>query len=73
MARDGLDAGEIYDRIAVRDVQLAADVLRSVCEDAATSTATSRSRSRRGFAHDTDGTLEQARDVLAAPRPTRTR
>ena len=34
LAREGLDAREIYRRIAIRDVQLAADVLRPVWERA---------------------------------------
>ena len=60
-ARDGLSARELYRRIAVRDVQLAADVLRPVYES---------NRGADGFvslevaprlAHDTEGTLEQAR------------
>jgi transaldolase/glucose-6-phosphate isomerase len=61
MARDGLDAGEIYDRIAVRDVQLAADVLRSVWEDAAHVDGYVSLEVAPGLARDTDGTLEQAR------------
>src|SRR6266446_10417091 len=33
MASEGLEAREIYDRIAIRDVQLATDVLRPVWEE----------------------------------------
>src|ERR1700694_705514 len=33
MAQEDLSAQEIYDRIAIRDVQLAADVLRSVYDE----------------------------------------
>jgi transaldolase/glucose-6-phosphate isomerase len=61
MTRENLSAEEMYDRIAVRDVQLAADVLRSVYDE---------SHGRDGFvslevpanvAHDTERTLEAAR------------
>ena len=61
LARENLDAREIYDRLAQRDVQLAADVLISVHRE---------SGGRDGFvslevmpdlAHDTDRTLEMAR------------
>ena len=60
-AKEGLSAREVYRRLAVRDVQLAADVLRPVHE---------QTGGRDGFvslevaprlAHDTEGTLEQAR------------
>ena len=60
-AREGLSAREVYRRLAVRDVQLAADVLRPVYE---------QTQGRDGYvslevaprlAHDTEGTLEQAR------------
>jgi transaldolase / glucose-6-phosphate isomerase len=62
MAREGLDAREIYDRIAIADVSMAADVLRPV-HDALDG--------RDGFvslevhprlARDMEATLEQARD-----------
>ncbi len=61
LARENLDSMAIYEHIAIRDVQLAADVLAGVYRD---------SRGRDGFvslevapelAHDTDGTLEQVR------------
>ena len=61
MARDQLDAQAIYDRIAVRDVQLAADVMASVHRE---------SGGRDGFvslevapdiAHDSQRTVEAAR------------
>ncbi len=47
-ARDGLSAREVYRRLAVRDVQLAADTLRAVYDGRTATTATCRSRSRRG-------------------------
>ena len=61
LARENLDSVAIYEQIAIRDVQLAADVLAGVFRDA---------RGRDGFvslevapelAHNTEGTLEQVR------------
>src|SRR5690242_471195 len=61
LARENLDSTAIYEHIAIRDVQLAADVLSDVHR---------ASNGRDGFvslevapelAHDTDGTLEQVR------------
>ena len=61
LAREDLDSLAIYERIAIRDVQLAADVLVGVHRE---------SGGRDGFvslevapelAHDTEGTLEQVR------------
>ncbi len=61
LARDNLDSTAIYEHIAIRDVQLAADVLAEVHRN---------SNGRDGFvslevapelAHDTDGTIEQVR------------
>src|SRR5918999_3221974 len=62
LAEQGKDAKEIYDAIAIKDVQLAADVLRPVYDEL---------RGYDGYvslevgpeaAHDTESTLEQARD-----------
>jgi transaldolase/glucose-6-phosphate isomerase len=62
LADEPLDAKAIYERLAVRDVQLAADVLAEVHRDA---------DGRDGFvslevspelAHDTEGTLAEVRD-----------
>ena len=62
LAEQGCDAKEIYDAIAIKDVQLAADVLRPVYDEL---------RGYDGYvslevgpeaAHDTEATLEQARD-----------
>ena len=61
LARQDLDSVAIYEHIAIRDVQLAADVLAGVHREA---------RGRDGFvslevapelAHNTEGTLEQVR------------
>jgi transaldolase / glucose-6-phosphate isomerase len=66
MAREQLDAKAIYDRIAVRDVQLAADVLAGVHRE---------SNGRDGFAslevapdmaHDSDRTIDAARTYWQA-------
>jgi transaldolase/glucose-6-phosphate isomerase len=66
MAREGLDAQTIYDRIAVRDVQLAADVLAEVHRD---------TNGRDGFvslevapdiAHDAERTIEAVRTYWKA-------
>ncbi|MGN6868807.1 MAG: bifunctional transaldolase/phosoglucose isomerase [Solirubrobacteraceae bacterium] len=61
MAREDLDSTAIYEHIAIRDVQLAADVMADVHRS---------SNGRDGFvslevapelAHDTEGTIEQVR------------
>jgi len=61
LARENMDSVAIYEHIAIRDVQLAADVLAGVHRD---------TRGRDGFvslevapelAHNTEGTLEQVR------------
>src|SRR5690606_10088944 len=66
LARDGRDAQQIYEAIAVRDVAEAADVLRSVYDE---------TNARDGFvslevdprlAHDTDATVTEARRLHAA-------
>src|ERR1700741_1223100 len=60
-AREGLSAREVYRRLAVRDVQLAADVLRPVYEDSGGSDGFVSLEVAPRLAHDTEGTLEQAR------------
>jgi transaldolase/glucose-6-phosphate isomerase len=61
LAREGLNAREVYRRMAVRDVQLACDVLRPVYDatDALDGYVSLEVAPR--LAHDTEGTLEQAR------------
>jgi transaldolase/glucose-6-phosphate isomerase len=65
-AEPGLDAKGIYERLAVEDIQLAADTMASVYES---------SKRRDGYvslevspelAHDTDGTIEEARRLWKA-------
>ena len=60
-AREGLSAREIYRRLAVRDVQLAADVLRDVYEETGGHDGYVSLEVAPRLAHDTDGTIEQAR------------
>jgi transaldolase/glucose-6-phosphate isomerase len=60
-AREGLSAREVYRRLAVRDVQLAADVLRPVYDDSGGADGYVSLEVAPRLAHDTEGTLEQAR------------
>jgi transaldolase / glucose-6-phosphate isomerase len=60
-AREGLSAREVYRRLAVRDVQLAADVLRGVYDNTGGRDGYVSLEVAPRLAHDTEGTLEQAR------------
>jgi transaldolase/glucose-6-phosphate isomerase len=60
-AREGLSAREVYRRLAVRDVQLAADVLRPVYEETGGQDGYVSLEVAPRLAHDTEGTLDQAR------------
>ncbi len=60
-ARDGLSAREVYRRLAVRDVQLAADTLRGVYDDTGGKDGYVSLEVAPRLAHDTEGTIEQAR------------
>jgi transaldolase / glucose-6-phosphate isomerase len=60
-ANEGLSAREVYRRLAVRDVQLAADVLRPVYDDTGGGDGYVSLEVAPRLAHDTEGTLEQAR------------
>jgi transaldolase / glucose-6-phosphate isomerase len=60
-AREGLSAREVYRRLAVRDVQLAADVLRLVYDDTGGADGYVSLEVAPRLAHDTEGTIEQAR------------
>ena len=60
-AREGLSAREVYRRLAVRDVQLAADVLRPVYDETGGADGYVSLEVAPRLAHDTEGTLEQAR------------
>jgi transaldolase/glucose-6-phosphate isomerase len=60
-AREGLSAREVYRRLAVEDVQAAADVLRPVYEASGGLDGYVSLEVAPRLAHDTEGTLEQAR------------
>ncbi len=60
-AREGLSAREVYRRLAVKDVQMAADVLRGVFDDTGGVDGYVSLEVAPRLAHDTEGTLEQAR------------
>jgi transaldolase / glucose-6-phosphate isomerase len=60
-SREGLSAREVYRRLAVRDVQLAADVLRPVYDSSGGADGFVSLEVAPRLAHDTEGTLEQAR------------
>src|SRR5687767_15294296 len=60
-AREGLSAREVYRRLAVEDVQAAADVLRPVYEATGGLDGYVSLEVAPRLAHDTEGTLEQAR------------
>jgi len=61
LAREGLSAREVYRKMAVRDVQLACDVLRPVFDDSGGEDGYVSLEVAPRLAHDTEGTLEQAR------------
>ena len=62
MAEEGLDAKEIYDRIAVTDVSMAADVLRPVHDSLDGRDGFVSLEVHPRLARDMEATLEQARD-----------
>jgi transaldolase / glucose-6-phosphate isomerase len=62
LAPRGLSAREIYDEIAVLDVQLACDVLRPVWDEANHADGFVSLEVEPAFAHDTDATLKQAHE-----------
>jgi transaldolase/glucose-6-phosphate isomerase len=66
MAREHLEAGQIYDRIAVRDVQLAADVLAGVHRETNGADGFVSLEVAPDLAHDTQGTIEAARTYWQA-------
>jgi transaldolase / glucose-6-phosphate isomerase len=55
-------AREIYDEVAITDVQLACDVLRPVWDEANHADGFVSLEVEPGLAHDTDGTLAQAKE-----------
>jgi transaldolase/glucose-6-phosphate isomerase len=62
LAAKGLPAREIYDEIAILDVQLACDVLRRVWDDADHADGFVSLEVEPAFAHDTEATLKQAHE-----------
>ena len=62
LAAQGRSAREIYDEIAVLDVQLACDVLRPVWDEANHADGFVSLEVEPGFAHDTEATLKQAHE-----------
>src|SRR3954451_11917876 len=62
MARDGADARAIYQAIAIQDVQAAADVLRSVCDESGGHDGYVSLEVDPDIAFDTQRTIEQARE-----------
>ena len=68
MARDGLAADEIYDRIAVKDVQLAADVLASVHQGTNGKDGFVSLEVAADLAHDAERTIEAVRTYWKAVR-----
>src|SRR3954466_1548593 len=61
LAREGSSAREVYRRMAVKDVQLACDVLRPVFDETGGKDGYVSLEVAPRLAHDTEGTLEQAR------------
>jgi transaldolase/glucose-6-phosphate isomerase len=63
LAHEGLDAVALYERLAITDVQDAADVLREVYDEFGDGFVSLEVAPT--LAHDTEGTLAQARDYWA--------
>jgi len=61
-----LDAKGVFEAIAIRDIQMAADVLRPVYDQAPGVDGFVSLEVSPTLAHDTDGTLEEARRLWAA-------
>ena len=66
LAKEGLDAKGIYDRISIRDVQLGADVLRPVHDSLEGADGFVSLEVGPELARDTDGTLAEARRLWEA-------
>jgi transaldolase / glucose-6-phosphate isomerase len=62
LAENGMSAREIYDEIAILDVQLACDVLRGVWEEENHGDGFVSLEVEPAFANDTQKTIEQARE-----------
>jgi transaldolase / glucose-6-phosphate isomerase len=62
LAGKGVSAREIYDEIAILDVQLACDVLRGIWEEADHADGFVSLEVEPGYAHDTEATVRQAHE-----------
>ena len=62
LASNGADARLIYEEIAIRDVQMGCDVLRSVWDESDGADGFVSLEVEPSVAHDTDLTIEQAKD-----------
>ncbi len=62
LAARGLDAAEIFEEVAIKDVQMACDVLRPVWDDADGGDGFVSLEVEPAAAHESERTLEQARD-----------
>ena len=65
-AEPGLPAKQVYERLAVKDIQDAADVLRPVYQRTASRDGYVSLEVAPNLAHDTQGTLEEARALWKA-------
>ena len=65
LAGEGLDARQIYEEIAIKDVQLACDVLRPVWDEAGGADGFVSLEVEPAYAHVAEDTLAQARDFWA--------
>ena len=63
LAGEGLDATAIYLDLAIKDVQMACDVMRPVWEEADGADGFVSLEVEPSLAHDTDATLRQAREL----------
>jgi transaldolase/glucose-6-phosphate isomerase len=63
LAQQGVAAKGIYEELAINDVQLAADVLSGVHQQTGGNDGFVSLEVEPSLAHDTEGTLEQARDL----------
>ena len=70
LAKEGLTADEIYLNLAIKDIQMACDVLRPVWEQLDGADGFVSLEVEATLAHDTDGTRKQARELWdAVDRP----
>src|SRR3954462_14395378 len=63
LAQQDKNAVEIYEEVAIKDVQMAADVLRPVYDDSGGEDGFVSLEVEPAIAHDTDKTIEQAHEL----------